>query len=141
MTDITTFPRFLLEPSPRFMLQLSHFLPCLNQLLVSLVRTSFTSNNSKSLGGFGTADGSRKRSTRNHVGSWGSRARQVSKEYILEGRRDEAKTASGGRILATIPQGGRRGRRHSRAGALRENGTAADRDVRATVGILPRRRR
>ena len=25
------FPRFLLEPSPRFMLQLSHFLPCLNQ--------------------------------------------------------------------------------------------------------------
>ena len=29
------FPRFLLEPSPRFMLQLSHFLPCLNQLLES----------------------------------------------------------------------------------------------------------
>ena len=55
-----------------------------------------------------------------HEGSWGSRARQVSKEYIPEGRRHVAKTASGGRILATIPQGGRRGRRPSRAGALLE---------------------
>ena len=55
-----------------------------------------------------------------HEGSWGSRARQVSKEYIPEGRRHVAKTASGGRILATIPQGGRRGRRPSRAGALSE---------------------
>ena len=55
-----------------------------------------------------------------HEGSWGSRARQVSKEYIPEGRRHVAKTASGGRILATIPQGGRRGQRPSRAGALSE---------------------
>ena len=55
-----------------------------------------------------------------HEGSWGSRARQVSKEYIPEGRRHVAKTASGGRILATIPQGGIRGRRPSRAGALSE---------------------
>ena len=55
-----------------------------------------------------------------HEGSWGSRARQVSKEYIPEGRRHVAKTASGCRILATIPQGGRRGRRPSRAGALSE---------------------
>ena len=70
-----------------------------------------------------------------HEGSWGSRARQVSKEYIPEGRRHVAKTASGGRILATIQQGGRRGRRPSRAGA------AADRDARAAVGLLPRRRR
>ena len=31
------FPRFLLEPSPRFMLQLSHFLPCLNQRFESTV--------------------------------------------------------------------------------------------------------
>ena len=53
-----------------------------------------------------------------HEGSWGSRARQVSKEYIPEGRRHVAKTASGGRILATIPQGGRRVRRPTRAGAL-----------------------
>ena len=59
---------FLFESSPRFMLQLSHFLPCLNQLSDSTVWTRFTSNNSKSLGGFGTADGSRERSTRNHVG-------------------------------------------------------------------------
>ena len=102
------------------MLQLFHFLPCLNQLLELTGWSSFTSNNSKSLGGFGTADGSRKRSTRSQVGSWGSRARQVSKEYIPEGRRHVAKTASGGRILATIPQGGRRGRRPSRAGALSE---------------------
>ena len=58
-----------------------------------------------------------------HEGSWGSRARQVSKEYIPEGRRHVAKTASGGRILATIPQGGRRGRRPSRAGALSERTT------------------
>ena len=55
-----------------------------------------------------------------HEGSWGSRARQVSKEYIPEGRQHVAKTASGGCILATIPQGGRRGRRTSRAGALLE---------------------
>ena len=55
-----------------------------------------------------------------HEGSWGSRARQVSKEYIPEGRRHVAKTASRGHILATIPQGGRRGRRPSRAGALSE---------------------
>ena len=55
-----------------------------------------------------------------HKGSWGSRARQVSKEYIPEGRQHVAKTMSGGRILATIPQGGRRGQRHSRAGALLE---------------------
>ena len=55
-----------------------------------------------------------------HEGSWGSRARQVSKEYIPKGRRHVAKTASGGRILATIPQGGRRGRRPSGAGALSE---------------------
>ena len=40
-----------------------------------------------------------------HEGSWGSRARQVSKEFIPEGRRHVAKTAAGGRILATIPQG------------------------------------
>lgn len=55
-----------------------------------------------------------------HEGSWGSRARQVSKEYVPEGRRHVAKTASGGCILATIPQGGRRGQRPSRAGALSE---------------------
>src|SRR3954467_4929362 len=53
-----------------------------------------------------------------HEGSWGSRARQVLKEYIPEGHRHVTKTASGGRILATIPQGGRRGQRPSRAGAL-----------------------
>ena len=58
-----------------------------------------------------------------HEGSWGSRARQVSKEYIPEGRRHVAKTALGGRILATIPQGGRRGRRPSGAGALSERTT------------------
>ena len=74
---------------------------------------------SRSLGGFGTADGSRKGSTRRGK-SCGSRARQVSKEYIPEGRRHVAKTASGGRILATIPQGGRRRQRPSRAGALSE---------------------
>ena len=56
-----------------------------------------------------------------HEAKWGAGAvRQVSKEYIPEGRRHVAKTASGGRILATIPQGGRRGRRPSRAGALSE---------------------
>ena len=68
MTYITTFPRFLLEPSPRFMLQLSHFLPCLNQRFESTVWTSFTSNNSRSLGGFGTTYGSRKGSTRRELG-------------------------------------------------------------------------
>ena len=77
-----------------------------------------------------------------HEGSWGSRARQVSKEYIPEGRRHVAKTASGGRILATIPQGGRRGRRPSRAGALSERTTRPSIGTRgAAVGLLPRRRR
>ena len=67
-----------------------------------------------------------------HEGSWGSRARQVSKEYIPEGRRHVAKTASGGRILATIrreeegvggppepalPRRERHGRRSGRAGS------------------------
>ena len=33
-----------------------------------------------------------------HEGSWGSRARQVSKEYIPEGLRDVARWATGGRI-------------------------------------------
>ena len=60
-----------------------------------------------------------------HEAKWGAGAVEqgrcsVSKEYIPEGRRHVAKTASGGRILATIPQGGRRGRRPSRAGALSE---------------------
>ena len=66
-----------------------------------------------------------------HEGSWGSRARLVSKEYIPEGRRHVAKTASGGRILATIPQGGR-DQRTSR------DGTQPEIMVRPAVGLLPR---
>ena len=59
-----------------------------------------------------------------HAATWeemGSGGR--SEEAILEGRRHVAKTVSGGRILATIPQGGRRGQRPSRAGALSERTT------------------
>ena len=74
---------FLFESSPRFMLQLSPFLCCLNKALDSNAWSSFTSNNTKNLGGFGRADGSRKRCTCRHVGSWGSRARPLSKNLYL----------------------------------------------------------
>ena len=71
--------------------------------------------------------------------SSGIRARLVSKEVIPEGRRDVARWSAGGRIR---PQATTKGsedlpRRHS----LGENVTAADRDTRAAVGLLPRRRR
>ena len=101
----TTFPPlFPLEPSPRFMLQLSRFLPCLDQVLDSTVWTSFTCNSSK-IYGFGIANGSRKRSTCIHVGSWGSRARPVLKEDIPEGHRDVATRAAGGRIYQQYGRG------------------------------------
>jgi hypothetical protein len=100
LASLNNFPPFyfLFESSPRFMLQLPPFLPCLNQVLDSTAWSSFTSNNSKKLVGFGTTDGSGKRSTCSHVGSWGSRARPFSKEVIPEGHRDVARRVAGGRI-------------------------------------------
>ena len=71
---------FLFESSPRFMLQLSPLSSLFEQSLDSNAWSSFTSNNTKNLGGFGRADGSRKRCTCRHVGSWGSRARPLSKK-------------------------------------------------------------
>jgi hypothetical protein len=91
---------FLFESSPRFMPRLSPFLRCLNQVLDLTAWSSFTSNNTKSLGGFGRADGSRKRSTCRHVGSWGSRVGPRSKELIPEGRRDVARRLAAGQICA-----------------------------------------
>jgi hypothetical protein len=103
--------------------------------------SSFTSNNTKNLGGFGRADRSRKRSTCSHVGSWDSRARPLSKELIPEGRRDVARSAAGGRIC---PQYGREEegvRGPPRAGAVSERmSRAEDQDPPTAVGFLPHRR-
>ena len=73
------------------------------------------------------------------MGSWGSRARQVLKEYVPKGRQHVAEMALGGRILATIRKKGSEALPSRRS--LGENDTAADRDARAAVGLLPRRRR
>ena len=56
-----------------------------------------------------------------HAATWESKA--GFDELIPEGHRHVAKTALGGRILATIPPGGRRVRRPSRAGAVPERTT------------------
>ena len=71
------------------------FLRCLNKALYSNARSSFTSNNTKNLGGFGRADGSRKGFTCRHMGSCGSRARPFSKNLYL---RVAGMSAAAGRI-------------------------------------------
>ena len=76
-----------------------------------------------------------------HEGSWGSRARQVSKEYIPEGRRC-GKDGVGRLHLGHNTAGRKKGSEALPSQrSLGENGTAADRDARAAVGILPRCRR
>ena len=105
------------------------FLHCLNQVLYLNASSSFTSNNTKKLGGFGRADGSRKRCTCRHVGSWGSRARPLLKDLYL-------------RVIGMSAAAGRnKGRRTSRAGVVSERtARAEDRAPPAAVGFLPRRR-
>ena len=94
---------------------------------------------SRSLGGFGTADGIRKGSTRRELGqqskagfegiyTWGSSA--CGKDGI---GRPHLGHNTAGRKKGSKALPSRR--------SLGENGTAADRDARAAVGLLPRCRR
>ena len=89
------------------------------------------------IGGFGRADGSRKRCTCRHVGSWDSRARLLSKNLYL---RVAGMSAAAGRICGQYGREEEGSEDLPSQRCVGENGRAEDRAPPAAVGFLPRRR-